>query len=76
VGHAHEFGQAVTAEGVETAEQAEFLVGLGCDELQGWLYGRPVSADALVGVLLAASGRSSAPAGTPDPPTPATVATS
>ncbi|MGQ0503221.1 MAG: two-component system response regulator [Panacagrimonas sp.] len=28
----------VTAEGVETAEQASFLSARGCDDLQGWLY--------------------------------------
>ena len=32
----------VIAEGVERPEQAAFLRGLGCHELQGYLYGRPV----------------------------------
>ena len=31
----------VTAEGVETAEQAERLRAIGCDAGQGWLFGRP-----------------------------------
>lgn len=33
---------AVVAEGVETEEQRRFLVDLGCEELQGYLLGRPV----------------------------------
>ncbi len=33
----------VVAEGVETAEQAEFLAGLGCQQLQGFLHGRAVA---------------------------------
>ncbi len=32
----------VTAEGVETQAQHEFLKGCGCDMVQGFLYGRPV----------------------------------
>lgn len=35
----------VVAEGVETAEQRDFLTENGCHEVQGYLYGRPMSAD-------------------------------
>lgn len=35
---------AVVAEGVETIGQRDFLGSLGCDVLQGYLYGRPVPA--------------------------------
>ena len=37
--HAH--GLTVTAEGVETREQADSLRSLGCDFAQGYLFGRP-----------------------------------
>jgi EAL domain-containing protein (putative c-di-GMP-specific phosphodiesterase class I) len=37
--HAHDM--VVTAEGVETAEQAEVLRDMGCDLAQGWHFGRP-----------------------------------
>jgi EAL domain-containing protein (putative c-di-GMP-specific phosphodiesterase class I) len=38
-------GVQVTAEGVETAAQREFLKAVGCDELQGFLLSRPLWAD-------------------------------
>lgn len=37
-------GMQVIAEGVETLEQERFLVALGCNEGQGYWYGRPVTA--------------------------------
>jgi diguanylate cyclase len=37
-------GLVVTAEGIETEEQARFLRAIGCDELQGFLFARPMSA--------------------------------
>ncbi|MBB1202451.1 bifunctional diguanylate cyclase/phosphodiesterase [Enterobacteriaceae bacterium 89] len=37
----------VVAEGVETPEQRDFLTRLGCSTLQGYLLGKPVSADAI-----------------------------
>jgi diguanylate cyclase (GGDEF)-like protein len=38
---AHAHGFQVTAEGVETPQQAQLLRELGCDHAQGWLFGRP-----------------------------------
>jgi EAL domain-containing protein (putative c-di-GMP-specific phosphodiesterase class I) len=34
--------QEIVAEGVETTEQMRFLRGLGCDQLQGFLFSPPV----------------------------------
>ena len=49
---AHALGLKVVAEGVETPEQAAILTRLQCDELQGYLYARPMpERDLLVWVL-------------------------
>lgn len=44
VAMAHQLRMSVAAEGVETDHQARFLQEIGCDELQGYYLGRPVSA--------------------------------
>jgi diguanylate cyclase (GGDEF)-like protein/excisionase family DNA binding protein len=44
-------GLRVIVDGVETAEQAELLRGLGCREGQGWLFSRPLTADAVPEIL-------------------------
>ena len=44
VAMAHRLGKAVVAEGVETKAQLRFLRDIGCDEVQGYLLGRPVPA--------------------------------
>jgi diguanylate cyclase (GGDEF)-like protein len=38
-------GLTVTAEGVETKEQHRFLLALGCHQVQGFLFSRPVPPD-------------------------------
>ena len=40
---AKSFRMKVTAEGVETAEDFERMRDLGCDQIQGYLFGRPLS---------------------------------
>ncbi|OEZ95287.1 cyclic di-GMP phosphodiesterase Gmr [Janthinobacterium sp. HH107] len=42
---ARHLGLRVVAEGVETREQADFLVAHDCDGLQGFLYARPMPLD-------------------------------
>jgi diguanylate cyclase (GGDEF)-like protein len=50
----HSLDMVVTAEGVETASQADFLNTLNCDEIQGFLYGKPVVEADLAGIILSA----------------------
>jgi len=45
---AHALGLKVVAEGVETGEQRDILIALGCDELQGYYFARPMPAGALL----------------------------
>ena len=45
---AHAIGLNVVAEGVENERQRDLLLELGCDELQGYLFARPMSARALL----------------------------
>jgi diguanylate cyclase (GGDEF)-like protein/PAS domain S-box-containing protein len=48
VGLAHALGLDVTAEGVETPDQARRLAAAGCDTAQGWLYAKPAPWASLV----------------------------
>ena len=48
---AHTLGKRVTAEGVETSEQLEFLRAHGCETAQGFYLARPMSAAAFTEIL-------------------------
>lgn len=50
---AHALNLKVVAEGVETAEQAQLLSLLRCDEAQGYLFSRPLASEPLLELLLA-----------------------
>ena len=41
---AHSLGMRVVAEGVETADQANAVIELGCDEIQGFFFSKPLPA--------------------------------
>ena len=61
---AHRLGAKVTAEGVETSGQAEWLRDIGCDLLQGFLFDRPApSADFEPWLRPGANGRAMLDAG-------------
>lgn len=51
VGLAHNLRLSVVAEGVETSEQLKMLQMLDCDEYQGYLHGRPMTAGDLTRLL-------------------------
>jgi diguanylate cyclase (GGDEF)-like protein/PAS domain S-box-containing protein len=48
---AHSLRLTVIAEGVETIEQCRMLRASGCDAIQGYLFSRPVCADAMAELL-------------------------
>jgi EAL domain-containing protein (putative c-di-GMP-specific phosphodiesterase class I) len=50
----HRLGLLVIAEGIETAQQLDALVGYGCDIAQGYHLARPVPADEVLPRLLQA----------------------
>jgi EAL domain-containing protein (putative c-di-GMP-specific phosphodiesterase class I) len=53
----HSLGLSIIAEGVETETQRDFLARHDCDRIQGFLYGRPMEATALVDRIRAESVR-------------------
>lgn len=45
---AHALDLRVVAEGVETSGQRDMLLKMGCDELQGFVFARPMPAHTLL----------------------------
>lgn len=52
---AHKLGLKVIAEGVETEQQRDLLIEIGCDYGQGYLYAKPLPAREFEGLLTAGS---------------------
>jgi EAL domain-containing protein (putative c-di-GMP-specific phosphodiesterase class I) len=50
------FGMTTTAEGVETEDQLNCLIGKGCSEIQGFFYSRPVPAGEVLDMILRING--------------------
>jgi diguanylate cyclase (GGDEF)-like protein len=51
IGTAQSFHLDILAEGVERAEQAQFLMSNDCKKVQGYLFGRPVAASDLAAII-------------------------
>jgi EAL domain-containing protein (putative c-di-GMP-specific phosphodiesterase class I) len=47
----HSMSRRIVAEGVETEQQLAHLRRLGCDEIQGYLFSRPVPGPELLKLL-------------------------
>ncbi|MCH9665195.1 MAG: EAL domain-containing protein [Gammaproteobacteria bacterium] len=52
---AHSLNMKVIAEGIETKQQLEFLMGQGCDEVQGYLISRPIPAENFKKLIIGAN---------------------
>jgi len=57
----HAMGLSLIAEGIETVEQRDTLLQLGCDTFQGYLYSRPLPVDEFENLWIAAAERVSIP---------------
>lgn len=48
VGLAHDLSLYSVAEGVENTEQLKFIVGLGCEIIQGYLFSKPITGEEIL----------------------------
>ena len=55
IGLGHSLGMATTAEGVETETQKNFLQNAGCNEMQGYLFSKPIPEKQVTRMLSRAS---------------------
>jgi len=51
IGMGKALGMTIVAEGVETSDQEAFLRAHACDEMQGFLFSKPVTAQEMTGLL-------------------------
>jgi EAL domain-containing protein (putative c-di-GMP-specific phosphodiesterase class I) len=58
IGLAHNFGSKASAVGIEAAEDVRKLADLGCDDGQGYLFAKPMTEQELLGMVMAAHGKS------------------
>ena len=49
---AHSLGMTVVGEGVETEAQLRVLQSLGCNQIQGYLLGKPLSRENMAALIL------------------------
>jgi diguanylate cyclase (GGDEF)-like protein len=73
IGTAQSFDLAILAEGVERPEQAHFLVSNACQNVQGYLFGRPAHMRD-VAAIIAKDLRKAVAEGQPEPTTSSTAA--
>ena len=50
---AHSLNMATTAEGTEIREEFEFCRALGCEQIQGYLFGRPMPPEEATALVVA-----------------------
>ena len=67
VGMSHAMGVQSNAEGVETEHQSQMLLEEGCTEMQGYLFGRPMSATAFAELIDSKPGLAVTPTSEPEP---------